>query len=90
MVNLNKVNQLLKYLGHTNISVTNKPIFYWNGNEVTDDRTATIRKTGTIKLDEKFGFDDFLAKYSDNKIVFAITTDGELIDSEGKIRVFVD
>lgn len=37
MVNKDMVNELLKNLGHQNISVVDKLIFYWNGNAVTDD-----------------------------------------------------
>ena len=77
MVNKEMVNELLKNLGHQNISVVETPIFYWNGNAVTDDETAPVKQVGTFRLSEKFGFSDFLTTHADKKIVLISYTDGK-------------
>jgi hypothetical protein len=89
MVNKEMVNELLKKLGHQNISVVEKPIFYWNGNAVTDDETAPLKMIESFRLSEKFGFLDFLAAHVDKKIVLMGWTDGKLVNEDNEIRVFV-
>ncbi len=69
MVNKNMVNELLKNLGHQNISVVEKPIFYWNGNAVTDDETAPVKQVSSFRLSENFSFLDILRTYDNKKIV---------------------
>ena len=89
MVNKEMVNELLKNLGHQNISVVEKPIFYWNGNAVTDDETAPVKQVGSFRLSEKFGFSDFLTTHADKKIVLIGYTDGKLVNENNEIRAFV-
>ena len=89
MVNKEMVNELLKNLGHQNISVVEKPIFYWNGNTVTDDETAPVKQVSSFRLSEKFGFSDFLTTHSDKKIVLIGYTDGKLVNENNEIRAFV-
>jgi hypothetical protein len=89
MVNKEMVNELLKNLGHQNISVVENTIFYWNGNAVTNDETAPIKKVGTFRLSEKFGFSDFLTTHSDKKIVLIETPEGKLVNKNNEIRAFV-
>lgn len=88
-VSIYMVNELLKKLGHENILVTNTPIFYWNGNTVTDE-TAPIKQVSTFRLNEDFNFSDLLTKYADNKIVFMSNTNGKLLNEHNEIRVFID
>ncbi len=83
------VNELLKKLGHQNISVVEKPIFYWDGNEVTDDDTFPIKQVQSFVLNEKFKFSDFLTKYSDKKIVLIGHPNGKLVNDNNEIRVFI-
>lgn len=76
-----KINNLLKDLGYQ-IMITDKPLFNWNGNTITSDNTAPVKMVSTFNLNEKFGFLDFLSKYSDKKIV--------LFDySEDEVRAFI-
>lgn len=89
MINKKMVNELLKKLGHQNISVVEKPIFYWNGNEVTNDETAPIKKVSVFKLSENFDFLDFLKTHADKKIVFFGTPDGKLVNENNEIRAFI-
>ena len=89
MVNKNMVNELLKNLGHQNISVVEKPIFYWNGNIVADDETAPVKQVSTFRLNEKFVFSDFLSTHVDKKIVLIGTTGGKLVNENNEIRAFV-
>lgn len=89
MVNKEMVNELLKNLGHQNISVVEKPIFYWNGNVVTDDETAPVKQVSSFRLSEKFGFSDFLTTHSDKKIVLLGTAEGKLVNENNEIRAFV-
>ena len=89
MVNKNMVNELLKNLGHQNISVVEKPNFYWNGNAVTDDETAPVKQVSSFRLSEKFGFSDFLTTHADKKIVLIGYTDGKLVNENNEIRAFV-
>ena len=89
MVNKNMVNELLKNLGHQNISVAEKPSFYWNGNAVTDDETAPVKLVSSFRLSEKFGFSDFLTTYADKKIVLIGYADGKLVNENNEIRAFV-
>lgn len=89
MVNKEMVNELLKNLGHQNISVVEKQVFYWNGNAVTDDETAPMKQVSSFRLSEKFGFSDFLTTHADKKIVFIGYTDGKLMNENNEIRAFV-
>ena len=89
MVCKNMVNELLKNLGHQNISVVEKPIFYWDGNEVTDDDTFPIKQVQSFLLSEKMEFSDFLTKYSDKKIVFIGYPNGKLVNEKNQIRAFI-
>jgi hypothetical protein len=89
MVNKEMVNELLKKLGHQNISVVEKPVFCWNGNAVTDDETAPVKAVESFKLSQKFGFSDFLAAHVDKKIVLMSWPDGKLVNENNVIRAFV-
>ena len=89
MVNKDMVNELLKNLGHQNISVVEKPNFYWNGNSVTDDETAPMKQVSSFRLSEKFGVSDFLTTHADKKIVLIGYTDGKLVNENNEIRAFV-
>ena len=89
MVHKDMVNELLKNLGHQNISVVEKPIFYWNGNAVTDDKTAPVKHVSSFRLSEKFGFSDFLTTHADKKIVLIGTPEGKLVNENNEIRAFV-
>lgn len=89
MVNKDMVNELLKNLGHQNISVVEKPNFHWNGNAVTDDETAPVKQVSSFRLSEKFGFSDFLTTHSDKKIVLIGTPEGKLVNENNEIRAFV-
>lgn len=88
-VNKNMVNELLKNLGHQNISVVEKPIFYWNGNAVTDDETAPVKQVSSFRLSENFSFLDFLRTHDNKKIVLIGTPDGKLVNEKNEIRAFV-
>jgi hypothetical protein len=81
------VNDLLNNLGHKNLLVTPLPMFFWNGNTVTDDETAQIKQVLTLQLSEKFSFSDFLEKNKDKKIIFF--SNGNLIDENNRIRVAI-
>jgi hypothetical protein len=84
------VNDLLSNLGHKNLLVTPLPIFYWNGNTVTDDETAQIYQVGTLRFSKDFTFSDFLEKNKDKKIVFFSNfSDGRLLNNKNEIRVAV-
>lgn len=89
MVNKEMVNELLKNLGHQNISVVEKPIFYWNGNAATDDETAPVKQVSSFRLSEKFGVSDFLTTHNGKKIVLIGTSEGELVSENNEIRAFV-
>lgn len=89
LVSKKMVNELLKQLGHSNIQVVDKPIFYWNGSVVTNDETAPIKTVSSLRLADDFRFHDFLKKYKYHKLVF-YNVDGGLIDTHNQIRVFID
>ena len=88
-VSKNVVNELLKNLGHNNISVVETPVFHWNGSEVTNDMADPIKLVVSYMLNEDFTFPDFLKAHSDKKIVFLAIDGGELIGKHGEIRVFI-
>lgn len=90
MVSKIMVNDLLKKLGYGNILVTDKPVFYWNGNNITYDETSPVKRVSDLKLNEKLNFLDFLKNNSDKKIVLMSHPDGKLINDDNIIRVFVD
>lgn len=78
-------NELLKILA-PNISVVDKPDFYWDGNSVTDDETAEHVKVATYTFSETFNFLDFIKANSDKKIVLL---DGKLSGEYSGVRAFV-
>lgn len=88
-ISKNFVNELLKKLGHENISVVEKPIFYWNGNSVTDDETAPVKQVSSFILNEKLNFSNFFKNNFGKKIVLVPTPDGKLVSDDNEIRVFI-
>lgn len=89
VVSKKMVNELLRNLGHQNIQVVEKPIFYWEGNRVTSDDTHPIKQVSRFVLSDEFSFSDFLTRYADKKIVISSQPDGGLVNSDNEIRVFI-
>ena len=87
LVNMNSINDLLTILGYNNISVVNKPIFYWNGNCVTDDETAQVKRVGDYYLNKE-SLLDLIKINKDNKMVILANND-KIIDKNNKIRFCV-
>jgi len=57
--------KLLKQLG---FQTTDLPIFYWNGNCVTNDPTAPVKVVGSMVFKNQ-SFKDVIEKHKDKKIV---------------------
>jgi hypothetical protein len=89
IVNKEMVNGLLEKLGHKNISISETPIFHWNGNCVTSDESAPVKQVGSLSLNN-IDFMDFIKSNDNNKIVFVGYPDGKLINDKNEIRVFID
>jgi hypothetical protein len=93
MENLEKIeksiNELLKILGHENLSFTTKPVFFWNGNCITDDETAQIKQVSTYKLNDGLGFNGFLNRNKGKKIVICPHPGGMIINEVNFIRCAV-
>ncbi len=92
------VNELLILLGHSNISITDKPCFLWDGDKVIETEISALEEIPTnseIKqvlsytLNEELNFSNFLNLYQDKKIVLMAHSDGKLINEQNIIRAFI-
>jgi hypothetical protein len=82
-------NELLNVLGRGNIKVTDRPVYHWNGNTITDDETAPMMQIETYRLREDETVLDFIESKPNNKIIFMCHTNGKLVSENNTIRVNV-
>jgi len=89
IMNVKIINELIILLDHDNLIISDKPIFHWNGNTVTDDETAQIKQVATYKLPNG-GLIEFLSKNKNNKVVICPFPEGMIINDDNYIRVYIN
>lgn len=82
------INELFKNLGYDNVSIIETPLFHWNGESITNEKTDSIKTVNNYMLNNEYNFLDFLNSNRDKKIHLLISSEGKLI-YDNMIRAFV-